>query len=72
RLTVTERAEHSARRNLESATDLWTNGLLRHSELLDAHTKLTDAQYATETARADVIIAQTTLDYATGRLKSEL
>ena len=71
RLVVTERAETSARRNLESATDLWNNGLLRHSELLDAHTKLTDSQYDTETARANVVLAQTALSYAMGQLQGE-
>lgn len=71
RLGVAERAERSALRNLESATDLWHNGLLRHSELLDAHTKLTDAQHDTLTARTDVILARTFLDYALGRLKGE-
>lgn len=68
RLTVAERAEQSSQRNLESATDLWRNGLLRHSELLDAHTKLTDAQYDTLTARTDVVLAQTFLNYALGQL----
>ncbi len=68
RLAVAERAEKSARRNLESATDLWQNGLLRHSELLDAHTKLTDAERDTLTARTDVVLAQIFLDYALGNL----
>jgi outer membrane protein TolC len=68
RLAVAERAEKSARRNLESATDLWHNGLLRHSELLDAHTKLTAAEHDSLTARTDVILAQTALDYALGKL----
>ncbi len=71
RLTVTERAEQSALRNLQSATDLWHNGLLRHSELLDAHTKLTETQHARLTARTDVILAQTFVNYALGRLKDE-
>ncbi len=69
RLAVAERAEQSALRNLESATDLWHNGLLRHSELLDAHTKLTDAQYDVLTARTDVILSRTGMDYALGLLK---
>lgn len=71
RLTVAERAEKSARRNLESATELWHNGLLRHSELLDAHTKLTDAEHATLIARTDVILGRISLDYALGQLNSE-
>lgn len=70
-LKVAKRAEQSAQRNLESATILWNNGLLRHSELLDAHTKLTQAQYDAVSARANIVLAQTALDYAAGRLNGE-
>ena len=67
-LTVAERAQQSAQRNLESATSLWNSGLLRHSELLDAHTKLTQAQYDAVSARANIVLTQTALNYATGQL----
>jgi outer membrane protein len=68
RLAVAERAERSARRNLEAATDLWDNGLARHADVLDAQSGLTDAQYDLVAARADILLARAALDRATGRL----
>lgn len=69
RAELAERTELSAKRNLEAATDLWQNGLSRHSDVLDAHTQLTQAQHEKEVARADVILARAALDHATGQLR---
>ncbi len=68
RLRVAARAEASARRNLESATDLWKSGLARHSDVLDAESRLTDTQYQVVAARADIAIAWADLQHATGSL----
>ena len=68
RVPVTESAEKSARRNLDAATDLWKNGLARHSDVLDAHAQLTDAQFQSIAARADVELALATLKHAIGKL----
>ena len=68
RLEVAERAQRSAQRNLEAATDLWQNGLNRHSDVLDALGQLTDTEYEVTTARADLALAQAALDHAVGRL----
>jgi outer membrane protein len=68
RLTVAERAAQSARRNLEVATDLWQNGLSRHSEVLDAHAQLTSTEAAVIAAKADLVLAQAALDHAVGVL----
>jgi outer membrane protein len=66
KLLVAERAEKSALRNLEVSQSLWTNGMLRQSELLDAHSRLTAAQFEALSARADGILMRTALDYAIG------
>lgn len=68
RLDVAERAEKSAELNLNTAKDLWQNGLARHADVLDAMTKLTDAQYAKTAAEADLVLARAELDYAIGAL----
>lgn len=68
RVAVAKRAEGSARRNLEAATDLWKNGLARHADVLDAHAQLTDSEYQVIAARADVVLAEAGLKHATGRL----
>ncbi|MEI7732216.1 MAG: TolC family protein [Verrucomicrobiota bacterium] len=72
RLVVAERAEKSARRNLEVASDLWRSGLSRHSDVLDAHAQLTDTQYEIIAARADVELARAAVDHAAGRLNTTL
>jgi outer membrane protein TolC len=64
---VATRAQASAERNLEVATDLWKSGLARHSELLDAHARLAQAQREAVVARADVRLAEAALEHATGR-----
>lgn len=68
RVAVAERAERSARRNLEAATDLWKNGLARHADVLDAHAQLTDSEYEVIAGRADVVLAEAALQHAMGRL----
>ena len=68
RLEVSQRAFRSAQRNLEAATDLWQNGLSRHSDVLDALAQLTDTEYEVTVARADLALAQAALDHAVGRL----
>lgn len=70
RVTVAERAEQSATRNLAAATDLWKNGLARHSDVLDAHAQLTEAQSQVIAARADVALARAGLDHAMGLLRA--
>lgn len=71
KVATARHAEVSARRNLKVTTDLWTNGLARHSELLDAHAKLTDASYQRITSEADAILAHTLHQYALGLLTQE-
>jgi outer membrane protein TolC len=68
RLQVAYRAEHSARRNLETATSLWRNGMSRHLEMLDAYAKLTQAEFETISAKADYLLAQASLSHAIGTL----
>jgi len=70
RVTVADRVEQSAQRNLAAATDLWQNGLARHSDVLDAHQQLTAAQYEALAARADLELAEAALDHAIGRLNT--
>ena len=68
RFTVATRGERSAQRNLQAVTDLWQNGLARHSEVLDAHDQLTATQYEVISAQSDVELARAALDHALGRL----
>ena len=67
RVALTGRALTSADRNLVVTTDLWQNGVARHSEVLDAHAKLTEAQYEETVARSDVALARAALNHATGK-----
>jgi outer membrane protein TolC len=71
RIKVAERAEESARRNLQAVTDLWNGGLARHSEVLDAHTQLADAEYQVLAARADTSLSRAALEHAMGGLVVE-
>ena len=68
RCGVAVHAENSAAQNLKTVTDQWQNGLSRHSEVLDAHARLTQAQYDVIAARADAALARSALDHAVGRL----
>ena len=63
-------AEASARRNVGVTTDLWKNGLARHSDVLDAEASLTDAEYQRIAAQADAAIAEAALRHAIGTLKA--
>jgi outer membrane protein TolC len=71
RCQTAARCEASAAKNLTVVTDLWKNGLKRHSELLDAETALTDAQYQRIASLADLAAARAVLDHAMGRLRQE-
>jgi len=64
---VADRAEQSATRNLQLVENMWTNGLARHSEVLDAQSRMTDAQYQLVSARADGCLADAALRHAVGR-----
>ena len=68
RIAVAQRAEQSAQRNVQAATDLWQNGLARHSDVLDALARLTDAQYQLTATLADAVLAHIQLEHATGKL----
>lgn len=64
RLKTSRHAEASATRNLEVATDQWKNGTARHSDVLEAQTKLTLTTAQRIAAQADVLIAEATLKHA--------
>lgn len=66
RARVARRAEESARLDLKAATDLWQNGLARHSDVLDAQARLTDAGFDLVNAGADVALGRAELDHAYG------
>lgn len=68
RIAVAQRAEQSAQRNLQAATDLWQNGLARHSDVLDALARLTNAQYQLTATLADAVLAHIQLEHAMGQL----
>jgi len=67
RVTVARRAEESAKLDLKSATDLWKNGLARHSDVLDSQARLTDAGFDLVSAAADTALARAELDHAYGK-----
>ncbi len=66
RVAVARHAEESASLNVKTAADLWKNGLARHSDVLDAEARLTEAAFETIATLTDVKIAQAQLRYATG------
>jgi outer membrane protein TolC len=68
RLRVAKQAEQSARRNLAVANDLQQSGMIRNSEVLDAHENLTRAEFDVIAARTDVVMARAELEYAQGAL----
>ncbi len=70
RMGVTEHAENSARQNLATATDLWKNGMARHSDVLDAQAELTDAENERILARVDSVLADAALDHAVGSTRN--
>lgn len=61
-------AEAGASRNLEVATALWKNGTARHSDVLDAQSKLTATTAQRLAVEADIILAHAALRHATGIL----
>lgn len=61
-------AEAGARRNLEVATVQWKQGTARHSDVLEAQSRLTLATAQRIAAEADILLARSTLDHATGTL----
>lgn len=67
RIRVAERAEESAKKNLQVVTDLWNGGLARHADVLDAHTQLADTEYQALAARADAVLALAAMEHAMGR-----
>jgi outer membrane protein TolC len=66
RLQTSRHAEEGATRNLEVATDLWKNGTARHSDVMEAQSKLTTATARRIATEADVLIGQAVLQHATG------
>jgi len=66
RLQTSRHAEAGATRNLEVATDLWKNGTTRHSDVMEAQSKLTTATARRIATEADVLIGQAVLKHATG------
>jgi len=66
RVRVARRAEESAKLDLKAATDLWKNGLARHSDVLDAQARYTDARFELVMACADVALARAELEHANG------
>ena len=63
RLKTSKHAEASATRNLQVATDQWKSGTARHSDVLEAQTKLTLTTAQRIVAEADVLIAEATLKH---------
>ncbi len=68
RLETTRHAETGARRNLDVATDLLKHGMTRHSDVLEAQSKLTHTTARRIAAEADILLAQAALKHATGGL----
>ncbi|MEI8139055.1 MAG: TolC family protein [bacterium] len=63
-LKTSRHAEASSTRNLQVATDQWKSGTSRHSDVLDAQTKLTLSTAQRISAEADFLIAEATLKHA--------
>jgi len=66
RLQTALHAESSARLNMDVATNLWKAGTARHSDVLEAQSKLTTSTAQRIAAQADIILAQAVLNHATG------
>lgn len=67
RVELSAKVQKSAQLNLDAATDLWKNGVARHSEVLDAHARLTEAQHESCVAHADLLLARAALAHAVGK-----
>jgi outer membrane protein TolC len=70
RVVLSAKVLKSARLNLDSATELWKNGVARHSDVIDAHARLTDAQFEVAVSLTDVTLARAALAHATGQTVS--
>ncbi len=68
RLRVARRAAASAGLDLKAATDLWKNGMARHSDVLDAQSRLTEAEFEQISAAGDTALARAELEHAAGTL----
>lgn len=68
RVRAAARTETAAERNLRQAADQWKNGLARHSDVLDAEARRSEALQARLSACAEVMLAKAGLAYATGDL----
>ena len=68
RVAVSRHAEESASLNVKTATDLWKNGLARHSDVLDAEARLTESTFETIATLTDVELSKAQLKYATGTI----
>ncbi|MDD5483128.1 MAG: TolC family protein [Kiritimatiellae bacterium] len=68
---VSAHAEESAQLDLKAAADLWQNGLARHSDVLDAQARLTDAGFDQIAAAADIALARAELEHACGIAEAE-
>lgn len=66
RVTVARHAAESASLNLKTATDLWKNGLARHSDVLEAEARLTESEFETIAALTDVELSKAQLRHAIG------
>lgn len=72
KFAVSTRILEKATSNLAVVNDLWKNGLARHSEVLDAHAQLTEAQFGLISAGAEIEIARLQLQYAIGALSPDI
>jgi outer membrane protein len=68
RVRAAARTEAAAERSLRQATDHWKNGMARHSDVLDAEARHSEARCARLGACADVMLAKAGLAFATGDL----
>ena len=69
RCSAARTAEESALRDLLATVTMWKNGAARQSELIDADSRYTDAQFETAASDADAAQARSALDRAMGLSK---
>jgi len=68
RISVAQRAEKSALRNLEVSRNQLASGTARHSDVLDAESRYADATYELAVSGADAALAKAVMDHAMGTL----
>ena len=68
RARTAARTEAAAERGLRQAADHWKNGLARHSDVLDAEARFSEAKCARLSTCADVMLAKAGMAYAMGDL----